>query len=59
MAITLDHFKRAIEDVGAHGDNDTLPFDVDNRFIADNLNELAELAFRFSQELQHMLPVLL
>lgn len=52
MAITLSHFKRAIEDIGAHGDNDTLPFDTDNRFIADNPDELAELAFRFSQELK-------
>jgi hypothetical protein len=50
--ITLDHFKRAIADIGAHGDNDTLPFDIDNRFIAENQDTLAELAFSYSQELE-------
>jgi hypothetical protein len=50
--VTLDHFKRAIADIGAHGDNDTLPFDIDNRFVAENQEELAKLAFRYSQELE-------
>ena len=36
MRVTLDHFTRAAIDIGAHGDNDTLPFDVDNRFISEN-----------------------
>ncbi len=48
----LEHFKRATADVGAHGDNDTLPFDIDNRFIAENADALAELAFAYSQELE-------
>ena len=26
--VTLQHFERAAADIGAHGDNDTLPFDV-------------------------------
>lgn len=50
--VTLNHFKRATADVGAHGDNDTLPFDIDNRFIAENADTLAELAFAYSQELE-------
>ncbi len=50
--VTLDHFKRAIADIAAHGDNDTLPFDIDNRFISNNQTELAEMAFRYSQELE-------
>jgi hypothetical protein len=50
--ITLDHFKRAAADIGAHGDNDTLPFDIDNRFIAENQDSLAELAFSYCQELE-------
>lgn len=50
--VTLDHFKRAAADVGAHGDNDTLPFDVDNRFIAENQNALAEVAFNYFCELE-------
>src|ERR1700719_1477142 len=35
--VTLDHFERAAADTRAHGDNDTLPFDIDNRFICDNI----------------------
>jgi hypothetical protein len=50
--INHDHFKRAILDISANGDNDTLPFDVDNRFIADNQDALAGIAFKFSQELE-------
>jgi reverse transcriptase-like protein len=49
---TIDHFRRAIADISAHGDNDTLPFDVDNGFIADNQEALAAIAFKFSQELE-------
>jgi hypothetical protein len=49
--LELRHFKRAIEDIQKHGDNDTLPFDVDNRFIADNADDLARIAFKFAQEL--------
>lgn len=49
--ITLEHFKRAILDVSANGDNDTLPFDIDNRFLAECQDELAGIAFRFSEEL--------
>lgn len=45
--ITLDHFKRAAADLGAHGDNDTLPFDTDNRFIKDMQDELATMAHEY------------
>ena len=50
--VTLDHFKRAAADIGAHGDNDTLPFDVDNRFIKENQDALAEVAFNYFRELE-------
>lgn len=50
--VTLHHFKRAAADIGAHGDNDTLPFDVDNRFIAENQDALAEVAFNYFCELE-------
>lgn len=50
--VTLTHFQRAAADIGAHGDNDTLPFDIDTRFISDNGEKLAELAFDFYQQLQ-------
>lgn len=49
--LTRDHFLRAAADIGAHGDNDTLPFDVDNRFVKDQQAELANLAFALSDEL--------
>jgi hypothetical protein len=50
--VTLEHFKRAISDISANGDNDTLPFDVDNRFISENQEELANIAFGFSEGLE-------
>jgi Reverse transcriptase (RNA-dependent DNA polymerase) len=49
--LQLRHFERAIVDIYLHGDNDTLPFDVDNRFIAECREKLAKTAFNFSQEL--------
>ena len=49
---TLEHFKRAAMDIGAHGDNDTLPFDIDNRFVKDNQDALAELAYDYFSELE-------
>lgn len=51
-AITFEHFRRAAADIGAHGDNDTLPFDIDNRFVSDRGEELAQLAFRYASELE-------
>jgi hypothetical protein len=49
--IRLDHFRRAAADVGAHGDNDVLPFDIDNRFIKQNEEALADIAFQFCSDL--------
>lgn len=51
MTARLEHFQRAAADVGAHGDNDTLPFDIDNRFISDKSQDVAAMAFRFYDEL--------
>lgn len=50
-AITRNHFKRAAADIGAHGDNDTLPFDIDNRFVKEKQDELVDLAYALSNEL--------
>lgn len=49
--LTLDHFKRAALEIGANGDNDTLPFDIDVRFINENQEPLANLAYKFAQAL--------
>jgi hypothetical protein len=51
--VTLEHFRRAAVDVGAHGDNDTLPFDIDNRFINEKSDELARIAFGFYSRLEN------
>lgn len=50
--VRLEHFGRAAADIGAHGDNDTLPFDIDTRFISDKQGELAAAAFALFQQLQ-------
>lgn len=50
--VTLEHFIRAADDIGSHGDNDMLPFDIDNRFISDKKNQLARVAFGFFSGLE-------
>ena len=41
--------RRAIGDVARYGDNDVLPFDIDNRFFRDEMNKLTNLLFTFSK----------
>jgi len=53
--VRLDHFQRAAADIGANGDNDTLPFDVDVRFVNEKQNDLAQLAWLFFRKLS-LLP---
>lgn len=53
--VSLGHFKRAAMDIGAHGDNDTLPFDIDNRFIKENQDALADLAYNYFREIDNAL----
>jgi len=48
----LRHFERAAHEIAAHGDNDTLPFDLDVRFAGKAANELAAIAFGFYSELK-------
>lgn len=50
-AIKKEHFERAVADVATHGDNDTLPFDIDSRFIKAKQAELVEVAHNLSCEL--------
>lgn len=49
---TLHHFERAAREIAAHGDNDTLPFDLDVRFCGDEAEALATIAFGFYVELR-------
>jgi hypothetical protein len=51
QAVKKKHFERAAADFAAHGDNDTLPFDIDSRFIKAKQAELVDVAHRFSSEL--------
>ncbi len=50
--LRLDHFKRAATEIGAHGDNDTLPFDIDTRFISEECENLANVAFEFASKIE-------
>ena len=54
--VTIGHFERAAVDIGSHGDNDTLPFDIDNRFIKENSNKLAAIAYEYYCRLEHKSP---
>lgn len=49
----LRHFERAACEVAKHGDNDTLPFDLDVRFCGDRANALASIAYGFYDELRN------
>lgn len=55
MGATLDHFRRAAADVGANGDNDTLPFDPDVSFINSRQEEIANIAFTYYERLEEVL----
>lgn len=46
------HFKRAALEIAAHGDNDTMPFDLDVKFVGDAAIDLASVAFGFYSELK-------
>ena len=48
----LRHFERAANEVAKHGDNDTLPFDIDVRFCGDQAEALAAIANGFYSELR-------
>jgi hypothetical protein len=45
--VRIEHFQRAAQDIGARGDNDTLPFDVDSRFVKEAAAVLSHLAYDF------------
>ena len=47
--VKIEHFERAAQDIGARGDNDTLPFDVDNRFVKEEAASLSRLAYHCSK----------
>ncbi|CAN7412057.1 RNA-directed DNA polymerase [Duganella sp. LjRoot269] len=53
LAPAKHHFERATIEIAAHGDNDTLPFDLDVRFCGDRADALASIAFGFYQELRN------
>lgn len=48
----LRHFERAAREIAAHGDNDTLPFDLDVRFTGWAAAGLASIAFGLYSELK-------
>lgn len=52
--VRLEHFRRATADIGANGDNDTLPFDVDVHFIKETQEPLANLAYVYFQDLERL-----
>lgn len=47
MSVKLSHFEKAIENISVYGDNDTLPFDIDTKFIKKYKADLATLALEF------------
>ena len=54
--VTISHFEQAAVDIGSNGDNDTLPFDIDNKFIKENSTSLAAIAYDYFCRLEHKSP---
>lgn len=52
LAVKLKHFLRAAKDIAENGDNDTLPFDIDRRFIEENSKELTQIAAAYFEMLE-------
>ena len=50
--VTIDHFRRAAEDLAAYGDNDVLPFDIDTKFVSDCSEDLAHIAHELALHLE-------
>lgn len=49
--VEKDHFFRAALEIGYSGDNDTLPYDLDDGFIKDKAMDLAGLCFALFQSI--------
>lgn len=50
--VKKSHCKRAIIDIARFGDNDVLPFDVDNRFFREESAALLDLVFAFARSME-------
>lgn len=50
-SVTKAHFHRAALEIGGSGENDTLPYDIDARFVKENADELSELCFYLFKKL--------
>lgn len=57
--ITPAHAHRSVADIAKHGDNDILPFDIDNRFFGNQTEGLSKLVAELSEYLEQLkLPAL-
>ena len=54
--VQRDHCIRAIKDISDYGDNDILPFDIDNRFFRDKIDDLQDLLFAFASRMDKKQP---
>ena len=54
--VQREHCRRAIKDISDYGDNDILPFDIDNRFFRDRIEDLQELLFAFASRMEKKQP---
>ena len=50
------HCIRAIKDISDYGDNDVLPFDIDNRFFREKIDDLHNLLFSFASRMDKKQP---
>lgn len=49
LQVSRDHFIRAALEIGQNGENDTLPYDVDARFVKEKSSALSDICFSLFQ----------
>jgi hypothetical protein len=52
LQVSIEHFRKSALEIGQHGENDTLPYDIDAAFIKEKSGELAEICFKLFTQLE-------
>jgi len=56
FSVNQGHFQRAACEIGQSGENDTLPYDIDARFVSDQSEELSSICFTLFKKIEARTP---
>ena len=51
LTVERDHFRRAALEIGQSGENDTLPRDIEARFVQDKADRLSQICFNLFEDI--------